>query len=190
MSEGEGAGTSSALKSLKSKRAVLKSRITCAFKKIDSDDNANVSVLRDMIEGFLTDISKFDSDINELCCANGEFEDDLNEEVVKELDSQTNYSISIKTKLSELKAPVRVTAGAPPPEFALKLPELKCESFSGEGTTNLQFHSFISQFDNVIGFRTNLSDSTKFTYLKSYLKGYAPKLIQHVHILMKITVSL
>jgi len=62
------------------------------------------------------------------------------------------------------------------------LPDIKCDSFSGEGVSNLEFHSFISQFDNIIGLRTNLTNSIKFTYLRSYLRGYALKLVQHLQI--------
>ena len=61
------------------------------------------------------------------------------------------------------------------------MPELKCSSFSGEGSSNLEFHAFITQFNSVIGQR-KLTNVAKLTYLKSYLKGYASKLIQHLQL--------
>ena len=33
-----------------------------------------------------------------------------------------------------------------------------------------------------MGYRSNLSDSTKLTYLKTYLRGYALKIVQHLHV--------
>ena len=177
---------SSTLKSLNSKRAVLKGRITCVLKKVDSDETANILVLKYVIEGFLTEISNYDSEINELLCSNCDSEGNLDEGVVKELDGQTEYSMTIKTKLAslvEVSEHMGSASAIPVAEFAIKLPELKCEAFSGEGASNLQFHSFIAQFDNIVGCRTNISNSTKFTYLKSYLRGYALKLVQHLQVM-------
>ena len=184
MSEVEGDSTHVTLKSLRSKRAVLKGRITCVFKKLDGETVTNVPVLKEMVEGFLSDVVKFDSEINDILCSACDSEGNLDEGVIKELDGQTEYAMSIKTKLAQVKIANAEVASVPvqQPDFALKLPELKCEYFSGEGTTNIQFHAFIAQFDNIIGFRTNLSNATKFTYLKSYLKGYALKLVQHLQI--------
>ena len=45
-----------------------------------------------------------------------------------------------------------------------------------------EYYSFITEFNNVIGLRLNLSEATKLTYLKNYLGGYALKLIQHLQI--------
>ena len=38
------------------------------------------------------------------------------------------------------------------------------------------------QFNNVIGLRNDITAATKFTYLKSYLRCYAAKLIQHLQV--------
>ena len=67
-------------------------------------------------------------------------------------------------------------------DINLKLPDLKCDKFSGEGTNELQYHAFITKFNNVVGYRANLSDATKLTYLKTYLQGYAAKIVQHLQI--------
>ena len=40
----------------------------------------------------------------------------------------------------------------------------------------------MNQFNNVIGSRKNLSDSTKQTYLNGYLRDYALKVVKHITI--------
>ena len=44
------------------------------------------------------------------------------------------------------------------------------------------FHRFMSQFDNVIGSRKQLSNLAKQSYLYGYLQGYALKLVSHLSI--------
>ena len=62
----------------------------------------------------------------------------------------------------------------------MKLPQLRIDSFNGEAVDHLKFHTFITQFNNAIGNRPNLSLSAKLTYLKGYLSGYAGKLVEHL----------
>ena len=99
-----------------------------------------------------------------------------------ELDDQSNYYAEVKRKLSFISVTEKKTVLHE--DYNLKLPDIKCDSFSGEGTSHLEFHSFITQFNNIVGFRDNLSKCTKLIYLKSYLKGYALKLISHLQIIL------
>lgn len=61
--------------------------------------------------------------------------------------------------------------------IAPKLPTLQCPTYDGSA---LDFHSFFSQFENIIGSNSSLTDSCKLAYLKSYLKGYPYKIIKHL----------
>jgi len=114
-------------------------------------------------------------------------EENIPDDVSRELGRQSMYVTSIKTKINGFKTKDKsLSSPSPTPMSAsdcrLKLPELKCETFSGEGVSQLEFHSFITSFNNVIGFRTNITDSIKLTYLKTYLKGYAHKLVNHLQV--------
>ena len=188
MSQVDASQSTNDLKSLKVKRAVVKGRITHVFKKIDAEVDANITVLKGLIDSYLAEIEAFDVKINEILLSECSEESEFSEHTNKEFDNQTEYIATIKTKLSLLEQDTSDNGSAaktdmlPISDSALKLPELKCDTFSGEGVSNLQFHSFIIQFDNIIGLRTNISCATKFTYLKTYLRGYALKLIQHLQI--------
>ena len=177
------------VKSLKIKRAMIKRRITGVFKKLSTEVNLNVPVLKNLIISYLKEVTIFDEKISDLLVSEGGSEEDFSEDTILELDKQVEYTASIETKLAELDNPPETglensseTSVSNAAHYSLKLPELKCETFSGEGTSNLQFHSFLTQFDNIIGLRSNISNATKFTYLKTYLRGYALKLVQHLQV--------
>ena len=81
-----------------------------------------------------------------------------------EIDSQGDYSLQTKIKLSSFcqnESSTKSKISENLPDFKLKLPELNCDHFSGEGATDLEFHTFKTQFDNVVGMHTNLSNITK-----------------------------
>ena len=59
-------------------------------------------------------------------------------------------------------------------------PKLQCAQFSGSAANKLAFKDFITQFNNSID--ESLSGSVKLTYLRSYLTGYAYKIIAHLSI--------
>src|SRR5678815_328752 len=61
----------------------------------------------------------------------------------------------------------------------VKIPPLKCKSFSG-GTDRLQFRSFLLSFQNIIGCRRDLSEAAKLQYLKSHLSGLARQDVEHL----------
>ena len=46
----------------------------------------------------------------------------------------------------------------------------------------MEYNTFLIEFNNIVGFRSGSSNSTKFTYLKTYLKGYALKVINHLQV--------
>ena len=104
----------------------------------------------------------------------------INDDHMKELESQTNYQIKITTRLKELNMPDHKQISAC--KMDVKLPNLQCAFFSGESHTATEYSAFIAQFNNVVGWRANLSDSVKLTYLGSYLRGYAFKVISHLTI--------
>ena len=175
------------IRALVFKRAAVKRKITGTFKKLDGCSTlANKQAGIAVVNSLLDQISNLDTDINDAYfqACNAEF--DLSETYERELDGQTDYAVDVRARLTDLspnsanKPLVEQTGIAS--NCKLKLPDLKCESFSGEGVNNLQFHAFQTKFDNIIGNRSDISNSTKFTYLTSYLKGYALKLIQHLQV--------
>ena len=159
-------------------RATIKCKITAAFKIMDASPD-NIDSCITIIQDHLKEISGFDNKINDLVMSeiNDYFdEDNIPEEYSDVLEKQSNYMLTVLNRLKTYKvqnvdSKVK-SAESSVAECKVRLPELKCETFSGEGTTNLQYHHFISQF-NIVGNRSNLSNATKLTYLSSYLKGYA-----------------
>ena len=88
----------------------------------------------------------------------------------------------MKLSSYEAEEPRSQSASVSTNDSKLKLPELKCPVFDGEGATQLQYHAFITSFNNIVGCRKNITDSIKLTYLKSYLSGYAAKVVQHLQV--------
>ena len=174
------------IKTLIRKRGAVKAKITKSFNNYDNPKDEAVSLtpvtLKNFINAKLQEIEKFDDDIVEQYNMLLDKKTDptelseVQERIDQELDDQTDYALLVKSKLEPLSENKDVT------NCSLKLPELKCDYFTGEGATNLEYYAFITKFNNVVGLRTNLSDSTKMTYLKTYLKGYAFKLVQHLQV--------
>ena len=170
-------------KQLNIKRGVLKRRITNIFSQIDSCDDGDVVVFCELIEKHLKEVQDLDNQINDVLLGSEEVECEFSDEVAQKLDCQTEYLMSVQARLKIYRSrhvpqPIKPQVS----DCKLRLPELNCETFNGEGSSQLQYHSFKSTFNNVIGLRENLSDATKLNYLKSYLKGYAAKLVQHLQI--------
>ena len=154
------------VKDLILKRATFKRKITLLTRKIESDESlftANKSI----IEDYLSRIEELDGIVNDAYLSLNNLGVEISDEHGTELDSQTEYNMDVRNFLSSFSA--TDVAGSDQTSCRMKLPELKCETFNGEGTSNLQFHSFISQFNNILGNRKEVSKSTKLTYLKSYL---------------------
>ena len=133
----------------------------------------------DEILKYLSEIESYDEKISDVLLGAEGFDkdtlaEDLPNSIDLELEQQTEYNSNVKSKLAQLQAKLKTiesSASAPVGQSGasceLKLPVLQCGHFSGEGTQNLEFKTFMSQFNNVVGFRSNISDSTKFTYLKT-----------------------
>ena len=104
----------------------------------------------------------------------------INDDHMKELESQTNYSLKITTRLKELNLPGHKPVSAC--KMDVKLPNLQCAFLVEKSYYHREYSAFIVQFNNVVGLRANLSESVKLTYLRSYLRGYAFKVISHLTI--------
>ena len=61
-------------------------------------------------------------------------------------------------------------------------PKLQCSQFSGKDVDKLELKNFLIQFQNCVDAGGNLPGSAKLTYLRSYLTGYAYKIISHLSI--------
>ena len=77
-------------------------------------------------------------------------------------------------KLLDVVSRLNLSDGKPLP--------LECGTFLGKEEDKFAFHTFLNQFNNVIGSRKNLSDSAKQTYLYGYLRDYALKVVKHLTI--------
>jgi len=168
-------------------RSTLKAKITNHFAQITEDETpTNIKNATDVIEELLRDIKRIDFQICEILSEECS-DDEIPDEVSEELSKQASYITSTRNKLSQYQSlcnanPVPVADTNKSSNCKLKLPELKCEHFSGEGSTHLEFHNFLSCFNNIVGNRKDITDSTKLTYLKSFLRGYASKLVQHLQV--------
>ena len=169
------------IKSLVKQRAVIKRKITMMFNEAEAKGDESFSnIAANKIKNLLEQITAVDTD---LCNAYVEHEgdsEDISSEFDRELSNQSVYSLEISQRVSELE--LSVPSQNIGTNFDLKLPNLDCGTFSGEGNNSLEYTTFRSQFDNIIGLRSNLSNATKFTYLKSYLRGYALKVVKHLQI--------
>ena len=173
---------SGSVKTLRYKRAALKRKISTGFENaLEVNDVETKAACREMILETLPKIRTYDEQINELFLEDVE-EQKVSAELDKELDSQALYELKVKKLIRNLTCEPTASGVENLNEFKLKLPDLKCPTFDGEGCNNMEYHAFMSTFNNVIGLRSNVSDSTKLTYLKTYLRGYAQKLILNLQI--------
>ena len=113
----------------------------------------------------------------------------------QELDAQAQYVIDIGISIDQYEGyiNVSVTAGMVSAERVVdmmskfnfnegKPPPLECGTFSGKEKDKFAFSTFLKQFENVIGYKKNLSDAAKQTYLYGYLRDYALKVVKHLTI--------
>ena len=173
------------------KRGLVKRKVTILLNNTESENFSNeINSVVSSLEAHLSSIQEFDDQINDIIYEDLESKDaDVSAKISTELDGQTTYFLDISDKISVFKRKLEVKPEVKKEnnlcessDCSMRLPDLKCENFSGEGTSNLQFHTFITQFNNIIGLRKNLSDSKKFTYLRTYLKGYALNIVQHLQV--------
>lgn len=176
------------IQTLVRKRAVLKRKITLLLKNIDETDQSKVKATKTMITRCLEEIEVFDSQISDAFEGSDDCDDEgFSTQLMAEIESQTKYSFDITAKLNQLESsisssPVVKNAKQNVSNCELKLPNLVCRTFSGEGNKFLDYAVFIAEFNNIIGSRKNLDPGTKFTYLKTYLKGYAAKVVTHLSV--------
>lgn len=151
-------------------RAASKSKVTLTLKKLNASsiDSSDVKLFVDTVHGLLDQIGNYDSQINE-----------LENPLWSVLEDQLDYTLDVKRKLNASNS-LTTNSSVRRPE--VKLPALKCAVFRGEGASSLEYSNFLQQFQNVIGSRGCLADSAKLTYLKTYLDGYALKVINHLSI--------
>ena len=169
------------IRNLIRQRTSLKGKITISLGKLTDDDSPAVIVAcQEFVAANLDKISKCDEEINAIYEKDSSDPEVIKDDHMKKLESQTNYSLKITTRLKELNMPDHKTISAC--KMDVKLPNLQCAFFSGEAHTATEYSAFIVQFNNVVGLRANLSESVKLTYLRSYLRGYAFKVISHLTI--------
>ena len=103
----------------------------------------------------------------------------ISDDHMKQLEGETSSTLRVETRLKEYSMPKRESS-MPASKLELKLPNFNCHIFSGESHAATECSTFIAQFNNVVKFRFNLSNSVKLTYLRTYLKSYALKVISHL----------
>ena len=166
------------------KRAVLKRKITLLLAKTSIgtgilSDKTIESSLVDQIETIIVEIEALDNKICEIMIE-GDDDETISEDLDLELNRQTEYHADLKGKLALLKSGLQPDSDKGASNFDLKLPLLECGNFTGEGGQSLEYNTFIGQFNNIVGLRNNISDATKMTYLRSYLRGYTFTAIPHL----------
>lgn len=196
---------------LVTKRAVLKRKITNILKKLAVDKESNVltqkfyKVQEAEVQKLLTSIEEFDDQILEVS-----LKLNLNEvssvSYEQIIDTQTNYSFLVLQQITDLMADESpkvsgnvdasnlnnsmvsgdalqsLIANMQHSNLEIRPPPLACPNFDGRSVDRLEFKTFLTQFQNVIGCKNNLSDASKLVYLRGYLKGYAHQLIQHLSV--------
>ena len=183
MAEASESNVKSNVSYYKTRRKVAKTKVTKLINNAIAEDNPNVKVLEYVVNELLSEIASYDNSIIQgMLQINGDFDDELQ----KEAESQADYLTAVKCKLSEFDVKPDIATvnnvNSSKVNSSFSLPSLKCDTFTGEDTNYLDFHSFFTKFESVIGGRSDISDSIKLTYLKSFLKGYAYKVIKHLQI--------
>ena len=176
------------------KRGISKRKITLILKKLKElhlHSNLTATSCRKqlaLVESEIIVVKVTDETINKIMLDNGYLDDECD----AELDSQADYHLNLSLELDEfedylvvkredltatnklvdLLSKLEATEG--------KLPPLQCGTFSSTEKDKFAFSNFLIQFENVIGHKKSLADSAKLSYLISYLKGYALKLVNHL----------
>ena len=182
------------LKPLVIKRAVPKRQITSILKFIDSNITSEgylVDILPqlDNIKSHLKRIENYDEEITSIYIAH-EIMDSDTSYFENEIEARAQYHIEIAAKLAEYRNHSKehdvvktnnTNNSSVPNSFQQEAlpPPLSCPTFHGDRDKNT-FKSFMEQFENLIGCKTSLSDSSKLQYLKSFLRGNAYSVIQHL----------
>ena len=119
----------------------------------------------------------------------------------KEVESQVEYHFSLELSLDDFREFIEASSADKPNlnndslnstnQFLQTLnnlhinepkpPPLECDYFEGSSKDKFEFHTFLTQLNTIIDSKA-YSNSVKLSYLHTYLKGYARKLISHLSI--------
>ena len=174
-------------KSLGAKRAGFRGRITAALRNLDKvkKDDLTEEIFASRKQDVLHYLGKVD-DTNDEIISLFDMADlgEHDEFRVLEMDKQVSYRVTITDKLAGIAAGITKQSKPPPKSDnkAVKMPELKCQTFSGESLDKFEFKNFLQQFQNCIDACTSLTNTGKLTYLRSYLTDYAFTTISHLSI--------
>src|SRR5215469_7781531 len=189
----------------KNSRSEYKSRITIyikQLKKLKSEDKLSDSIFfkqKTEIDKFISLIKDLNNSIllkfEELNYSQGEIEIELEKQIEYfvnidvELDNFSSFKLETPTQINHDSSFQSVNTEKlfeklSKCTFAEQtLPKLDCEIFSGKETDPFAFASFLNRFNNLIGFKNDITEAVKLQYLCSYVKGYAYSIISHLSII-------
>jgi hypothetical protein len=186
------------------RRAGYKANITSALKLL-IEMHRKHELTRDILDRQEISINKWNDVIESLNSDLLDLFDDADIDLndpgrLEEISKEVMYQAQIQTELSKLSSNFPIVINIPATNansnndqlFAaalnklqtveVKPPILKCTTFSGTGADRLEFKNFLVQFQNCVDAGGRLPHSAKLTYLRSYLTGYAFKIISHLSI--------
>ena len=175
----------------KKKRAGFKSRVTVELNQLVSipSDQLTSELFEHRQESIIAYLEKIeDVNVSILDIYITHDVDDDNPQKIEEIKGQGDYAVSVRDKLAAVakllhdkSKPVKPNSGSIN-ETAVKLPRLECDKFDGQTDDKLAFKNFLQQFNNCIDACGQLSNASKLTYLRSYLSGYAFRVISHLSV--------
>ena len=192
-------------------RAVLKRKITLIIKNVESKISSE-SLTKEFyfdqklsLEEHFNNLKNYDKNIVDFYTDHGMF--DLDPELLdNEVERQSEYETGTQILISDLKSRANFEGAHSRAEIShimpnlnstpnasasqhvfhnlgeARPPPLQCSYFSGKENDKFAFKTFLSQFNNVINSKNNLSNSAKLSYLKGYVTDYAFQVIQHLTI--------
>ena len=171
------------------KRAGYKSCVTIALDKLGSlsaDDLTREVFLRrqEIVNNYMLKIQEVNEDILDAFLKKDI--DASDPDKLSELTSQIEYQDIVQDRLANIERSINSQSpsdsGALNPSMHVKLPKLKCSTFNGESSDKLAFKNFLVQFNTCVDACGKLSGANKLIYLRSFLAGYAFKVISHLSI--------
>ena len=178
------------LKPVVLQRTILKTKITKTFNKLQSEDVKGITAALELIKNWGNDIGILDDKILTILPADNVNETDP-DYFENEIESQVSFHLSVSDKVSEHSVEVesrlqessisneQIIESLSKLNNDVKLPTLKCNSFSDNDKNKFAFHTFLNQFNNLDS-RQILSNTSKLAYLISNLNGKALQLISHL----------
>lgn len=159
----------------------MKSSLTKLINKVNNDDRLQQNALIDFHNECCTKFSQIKVKQDNLLASLSEEEFELFSEDVAEYQYNTQIKISALQGRITPVAPVNtVTVAERPVENYLKMPQLKLPNFRDNTENIFSYLNFKSSFLNGVNSFKDMSESTKFIYLKSQLEGRALSLIENL----------